>query len=237
MNRHQTLPPPQNVNVNTQNNQVLRAPPQHPIRIFHKKSGISKTCSPWLIHGMYLMCQYDGWQAVCQDIFEDYSRMGLSTSARKIASQAMRIIEPQQWGSLVNVYLNPLSLKDLRFIAEKDTAIQNFMNQTILASLNSDELSSELHKTPEMIRSGLKLYLAIYLPGEISDYVNVSISANNSPVCLQTIHKIISSSISYVDSPKVPEKPPIQTLSLLMQHMMRGVGVLPSVFNEQRFLP
>jgi len=99
--------------------------------------------------------------------------MGLSTSSRRIASEAMRILEPEKWGSLVDVYLNPLSLKDLRFIAEKDPAIKSFMNQTVVANLNQDELSSELHNSPEMIRTGLKLYLAIYLPGEISDYVNI----------------------------------------------------------------
>jgi len=111
------------------------------------------------------------------------------------------------------------------------------MDQTVVASLNQDELSSELHTSPEMIRACLKLYLAIYLPGEISNYVNISIPANTTPVCLKTIHKIISSSISYVDSPEAPEKPPVQTLSLLMQRMMYNVGVLPSVFDEQRFLP
>ena len=236
---------PQNGNVpnNNQNSitspQILRAPQQqrqHPIRIFHKKSGISKTCSPWLIHGMFLMCQYDGWQSVCQDIFEDYTRMGLSTSSRRIASEAIRILEPQQWGSLVDVYLNPLTLKDLRFISEKDPAIKTFMAETILPSLNPDELSSELYKTPEIIRTALKLYLAIYLPGEISDYVNISIPINTTPICLETIRKITSSSISYIDLPKTPKKPPVQTLSLLMQRMMHSVGVLPPVFDEQRFL-
>jgi len=161
--------PPQNVNVNIRNNhqfstttppQILRGPPpqQHPIRIFHKKSGISNTCSPWLIHGMFLMCQYDGWQSVCKDIFEDHARMGLNTTSRGIANEAMRILEPEKWGSLVDVYLNPLSLKDLRFIIEKDAAIKSFMDQTVVASLNQDELSSELHTSPEMIRACVQLY-------------------------------------------------------------------------------
>ena len=185
---------------------------------------------------MFLLCQYDDWQLVSKDIFEDHARMGLSTTSRRIASEAMRILEPFNWGSLVDVYLNPLSTKDLRFIVKKDAAIRNFMSQTILPNLNPDESATEFYKTPEMIRSALKLYLAIYLPGEISDYVNISIPTDLS-VCLETKQKIISSSLSYIDSPKAPRKPPVQTLSLLMQHMFHSVGVLPSVFDEQRFLP
>ena len=230
--------PNQNVNVGNESTSSLQQQQQpqrqSAMQTFHEKSKISKTCSPWLIHGMFLLCQYEGWESVCHDIFEDYTRMGLSTSIRKIGSEAIRILEPRHWASSVDVFLNPLSEKDLCCITEKDPAIQAFMQQTILPNLNPDELSLKLHKTPEIMRTAVKLYLAIYLPAEIKDYVNVSIPAN-IPTCLKTTRKICFSSLGYLDSPEAPNKPPIQTLSLLMQRMMHGIGVLPSVYNERRY--
>jgi len=202
----------------------------NPVKIFHQKSGIPKTCSPWLVHGLFLLSQYDGWMDVCKDIFEDYTRMSLSTSTRRITTEAMRVLIPQHWIILSDTYLDALTPQDISNIMKKDTSIKTFIDTLFQGALAPEEVSKEAQKNRELLRTGIKLYLAVYLPGEITDYVNATIhqkhEKGNQGVSLQTLKTMGSMALTYADDRSTPDKPPVQTLCLLMTTMMRRVGVL-----------
>lgn len=196
------------------------------VKIFHEKSGISKTCSPWLVHGMFLLCQYEGWPKVCQEIFEDHTRLGHGATTRKISSEAMRALVPGQWVSLVDVYLDSLSAQDISQIFKRDEAIRVFSDSILESSLSAEESAARVQNDPETLRTVIKMYLAIYLPGEISDYVNATTAQKSHSVSSTTLKAMGRRALSYVDSPDTPEAPSVETLCLIMTAMMRRVGVL-----------
>lgn len=200
------------------------------MKTFHDKSGLSKTSSPWLIHGMFLLCQYDGWFEVCKDIFEDHDRMGPSTSNRRISTEAMRSLVPRYWVTLSDVYLDALTTKDISDILGKDTAIADFVSTVLERSLTPEESAARAQEDAGLVRTAVQLYMAIYLPGEISDYVfattQMKSKALQCAVSPETLDKMARMAISYADSPDTPDKLTVESLSLLMTTMMRRVGVM-----------
>ena len=203
------------------------------MKLFQEKSGISKTCSPWLVHGMFLLCQYEkAWPKVCQLIFEDHARMGSGATTRRITNAAMRALIPDEWVDLVDVYLDSLSAQDISDIFERDQAIPAFSDSVLEGSLSAEESAARVQNETETLRTVIKMYLAIYLPGEISDYVDATVKQQQqqerkpTSVSSTTLKTMGHRALAYLDNPDTPFRPPVETLCLLMATMMRRVGVL-----------
>lgn len=204
----------------------------NPVITFRDKSGLSKTCSPWLVHGMFLMCQYDGWPRVCEDLFEDSATMGPATSDRRISTEAMRALDAKQWTVMADAYLNTLTKQDIADIISKSVEIKKFVNHVVAPSLSREEAAAS-SSSPGQIASnlnliGIKLYMAIYLPGEIKDYVNATMTEAQKTLQLSpaTLKNMGQTALRYADSSEAPKTPGVENISLLMTTMMQRVGIL-----------
>ena len=131
---------------------------------------------------------------------------------------------------MADVYLDTLTSQDISSILDQDKVLKGFTETLLSRSLDSEERAKRVQEDPELIRTALKLYLAIYLPGEINDYVNATVVQKSKSlaekVSPETLKTMASTAVDYVNQPGTPTKPPVETLSLLMTTMMRRVGVV-----------